>query len=307
VQRLLTTADLKTQTDLRWATDLMGMLSWKYEEFIKNDVNGYSYTVSAGPESDRKPGIHGSEISGCQRRLVYGIATERRPEGTNVNMRMRFRLGTAVHAMLQDEFRRLCLQGPFIGPGNVYYAMSFEAETKIIPSIGGPAADHGIDSSSDGIFTFYAAVNEPEPHWEACLRFLLEIKTKSKDEFEKMKAPDKDHIEQTHLYMGCLDLPITWLLYYNKSNSNFTKPVAPYAFRFNEKLWSELEMRFLRSNSMAAMGQLPDRTEGMHCGWCPFTWTCQPSILPQLRSSSMPVAPPVASSNALRRLGGKRK
>ncbi len=305
MQRLTTIADLKTMPDLRWAVDLMGMIGWRYEEFIKADVGGYSYTVSAGPEADRKPGIHASEISGCARRLVYGIGTERRPDtaSTDVNMRMRFRLGTAVHAMLQDELGRMCAQGPFIGPGNLQYIATFTPEAKILPSLAGPAADHGVDSSTDGIFVIYVAVNEPEPHWEPILRFILEIKTASKDEYEKMKKPDDKHVEQAHLYMGCLDVPVTWMLYYNKSNSNFTKPAPPYLFRFNEKLWSDLEMRFLRSNHMAATNHLPERTEGIHCRWCPFSYTCQPSILTRL--SSVPPAA-VVSSNALRRLGGKR-
>jgi CRISPR/Cas system-associated exonuclease Cas4 (RecB family) len=308
VQKLTTIAELKTAGDIKWVLDLLGMIGWMYDEFLKSDVGGYSYTVSAGPESDRKPGIHASEISNCARQLVYGIGTERRPDParTDVNMRRRFRLGTAVHAMIQDELMRMCAKGAFVGPNGLHYYMTFEPENKILPNLPGPATDHGVDSSTDGLFTVYVGVAEPEPHWEVVLRFLVEIKTKSKDEYDKMTKPDAPHVEQTHLYMGCLDVPITWMLYYNKSNSNYTKPISPYVFRFNEKLWSDLELRFLRSNHMATVGQLPERTEGMHCSWCPFSYTCQPPILARL-SSMPPAANPVASSTSLRRLGGRRR
>lgn len=273
------------------------MVATRYRDFIRNDIGGYQYTVSASPESEREMGIHASEVSGCHRRLVYGIGTERRPDpvSTDINMRMRFRLGQAVHAMLQDEFQRMCATGPLVGPGNIPFTLTFEAETHIAPHLGGAASDHGIHSSTDGIFTFWY-LSEP------IIRILLEIKTKSGPEFDKLKTPAVDHIEQSHVYMGTLNVPMTWLLYYNKSNSNFTDPEPPFLFRFNDKLWSDLEMRFLRSNHMAETNNLPPRTEGIHCRWCPFAYTCNPEFLTRFSS-----APPVSSSVASRRLGVRKR
>jgi len=288
--KLITIADLQTQ-DLKPILEVIKGLGSHYIRFIENDLNGYQYEVSAGPESGRKPGIHASEVSGCARRLVYGIGpTERRPDPTttDANMRMRFRLGTAVHHAIQDDFIRMCAV-PYNAPNGSTYTLTFEPETRIDPSIGGPAAEFNVQSSTDGIFTFW---QDGQP----VIRTLLEIKTASKDEFEKIKEPKLEHTEQGHVYMGCLDIPLIWFLYYNKSNSNFTHPMAPFLLRFNQKLWSDLEIRFIHSIHMHETGQLPERTESMACRWCPFSYDCKPTILN--RSSAT-----LNSGTASRRLG----
>lgn len=288
--KLLTIGDLQTQ-DLKPVLDTIKGLGDHYTRFIETDLNGYRYEVAAGPESGRKPGIHASEVSGCARRLVYGIGTtERRPDSstTDANMRMRFRLGTAVHHSIQDDFVRMCAT-PYRAPDGTIYTLTFEPETRISPEIGGPAAEFNVQSSTDGIFTFWR-------DGEAVIRILLEIKTASKDEFDKIKSPKLEHIEQGHVYMGCLDIPLIWYLYYNKSNSNFTHPLSPYLLRFSQKIWDDLEIRFIHSTHMNDIGTLPDRTESMACRWCPFSYTCSPSILNKTSTS-------INSSTAKRRLG----
>jgi hypothetical protein len=107
----------------------------------------------------------------------------------------------------------------------------------------------------------------------------LEIKTESEKQFEKLREPRDYHKEQTTLYMAALNLPLMWLFYYNKSNSNITSSFPPYLFQFDRKLWDTLEMRFAKAHGMAAQNQLPARTEGMPCRWCAFSYTCQPSLL----------------------------
>lgn len=272
---LMTIGDLKVNTDLRPYVELVQGLGDHYLRFIENDVDGYHYDVQAGAESARKPGVHASEVSGCARRLVYGIAgTERRPDphGTDANMRMRFRLGQAVHAMLQGDLERMCRWSPYVGPDGNRYQLTFVPEVPINSSMPGAATEHDVESSTDGVITFWL---QEIP----VLRILLEIKTSSALEYEKIKEPKSEHLEQTHIYMACLDVPFTWMLYYNKSNSNFTKPYAPFFFRFSQKIWDGLEIRLVVNQHLATIQSLPERTEGMHCRWCPFSYTCKPSIL----------------------------
>lgn len=293
--KLTTIADLKAVKTLQPFVEMVQGLGDHYLQFISQDSGGFRFEVEAGAEKDRKPGIHASEMS-CARRMVYSIAAvERRPDptSTDANMRMRMRLGQAVHAMLQNELIRMCQWAPYVSPNGQRYDLTFVPETRISPALGGPAEDHGIESSSDGIFTFWQ-------NGEAVFRMILEIKTASDKDYEKTNAPKPEHVEQTHLYMACLDVPFTWILYYNKSNSNFSKPYAPFFFRFSEKLWSSLESRFIVNAHRAAIQQLPERSESIACRWCPFSYECKPSILTKY------AAPQVHSSASLVRHLGRR-
>ena len=291
--KLTTIADLQTQ-DIKPVLEVIRGLGSHYLRFIENDLNGYRYEVSAGPESGRKPGVHASEVSGCSRRLVYGIGTTERipdPTTTDANMRMRFRLGTAMHASIQDDLIRMCQAGPYVAPDGTAYTMLFEPEGHISPSLGGAAAEHNVQSSTDGTFQLFG------PDGQLAIRFLLEIKTASSGEYDKLKEPKLEHIEQGHIYMGCLDVPLIWFLYYNKSNSNFTHPLPPFLLRFSDKLWKDLEIRIVHAAFMNDTQALPDRSESMACRWCPWSYTCKPAIL------SRKAPTPVSSAVTKRRLG----
>ena len=260
-----------------------------YDEFIKQDNETYSYTVTDYGEAERAVGIHASEMSKCQRRLVYGImGIPRKAEPADPNMKLRFRTGTAVHAMLQTDFRRMAewytKKYQFQG-----YALSFDQELSVKPELQQLAKEWGIHSSCDGCFTFWSW-NTYSNSWEAYLRLGVEIKTSSAPTYESRRKPDHDHTEQTCLYQACLDLPLMWVLYYNKSNSNFTSPRAPWLFKFDEHLWkNELEKRFADSHRRAVTpGTLPDRVTGKHCDWCPFAYECKP---PSRKTSNTPVIP----------------
>jgi hypothetical protein len=243
---------------------------WKEQQSGNRDV-----TVAFRGEKGRKPGIHASEISKCQRKMVYSLmGTERIVSARNVNMQDRFDVGTAMHAVIQKQFYEMC---DWLGGG-----ITFEDEAKIHPGLGGVAEKWNMHSSCDGIFTF----------WHNCqpyLRVGLEIKTQSGPEFEKLKEPFDDHKEQGCMYMKALDIPLIWFLYYNKSNSNYTPSEAPYLLQFNSVLWGQLEQRFQAATCMANDKHLPAKQEGMPCSWCPFAYTCKPAYLNR-SSSNLPTA-----------------
>jgi len=262
VTQLLTIDDLdQPQEVLKPLIEKVHVLWELYNDYIATDAGGYDYNVHVSGEKTRSAGIHASEASGCLRRMVYSIAdTERRiGESRDANMLMRFRIGTGVHAMMQNDFHRIA---------GATGAFTFVDEVEINPRLGGPAKEYGIYSSCDGVFAF------------SDVRCGLEIKTASPKQFEtKLRQPSEEHLDQATIYMACLDLPLMWILYYNKGNSNFTTPHAPFLFRFNKSRWEALEARFIRANFMAEKAQYPEREESMACSWCPFSWICQPNRL----------------------------
>ncbi|GAG48468.1 unnamed protein product, partial [marine sediment metagenome] len=221
--QLLTISDLNSE----WQPLLANVL-WLgelYDQFKRQDSGNRDIPVHIAGESTREAGVHASEVSGCVRRLVYGTqGTERRvrPEDVNINMRRRFQLGHMLHALTQDDFDLMCMLTDGM--------LTFEDEVKIHPGMGGVAETWKIHSSCDGIFTFLNGQYNPY------LRVGVEIKTMSADVFEKANKPLDYHLEQICVYMKALDIPLMWLYYYNKSNSNWTKPMAPFLVTFDHKL-----------------------------------------------------------------------
>ncbi len=258
--------------NVAWLGDL-------YEEYKKHDTTRRTVSVHLGGDEDRPGGVHASEISGCTRRLVYSILnTEKKNNATqaDTNMRRRMQLGTLVHAITQDDFDRMC----WMSDG----AVEFKHELTIRPDLQELARQYDINSSCDGAFTYFA---NHQPY----LRVGLEIKTKSDPEYQKLKKPDDEHIEQAHVYMKALDLPLMWFFYYNKSNSNWTPPKPPYLVAFDHRVWDRLENKIQHSHKLASSKTLPERQEGMPCRWCPFSWTCMPTTL-QRRPTHSAKGPP---------------
>lgn len=250
-------------------------LAAMWKDFVAIDDETHSYEVVDFGESGRAPGFHASEMSGCFKRLVYAKwGTEKQVKTTDVNMKFRFKLGTAVHALVQSDLVRMCKK--------TNGRIQFEPESRISAETSDVARVWGISSSSDGIFTFNRWVQVEGTNvytWVPYMRVGLEIKTASHDEFTKYKEPKEEHKNQTNLYMRCLDLPLMWTLYYNKNNSNITDPMAPWLFQFDFQRWSLLEQRMSSTNYHIMTNQLPAKEEGMHCRWCPYSWHCQPAIL----------------------------
>lgn len=275
---LNSTAELSGQ-DLTPYLEFVNTLSQMYFDYVASSQDdNYSYVVEHLGGKERASGIHASEISNCMKLLVYSLMNTKRhadPTTADVNMLMRFSIGTAVHAMVQNDWHRIAEKtaGTLTFAGQGGYTLSFQDEVTISPALGGLAAYWNLHSSCDGVFTLL------DPHNQPVLRIGLEIKTESDKQFEKLTQPRVYHKEQTTLYMAALDLPLMWTFYYNKSNSNITTSYPPYVFQFDEKRWKMLEQRFFEAYQYAAHQHLPQGTEGMPCSWCPYSYTCKPSIL----------------------------
>ena len=284
MHQLLTIDDLKTlpETEKNRLIELAMKLSNIYFDFIVNDFETFTYETTIFGEETREDGIHASEASGCLKKLVYAIqATERRGHTDDRNMKMRFRIGHAVHGMLQKDWHRIAEKSG----GRIL----FEDEVRIHPSMGGAAEFWDLHSHCDGIITICELVGSV---WVPAIRVGMEIKTESGPQYENLKSPREYHEEQVCIYQKALDLPIMWMFYYNKSNSNITTSFPPWFFKFDEVLWEKMEMRFVKAQHRAETNNLPDNEEGMPCSWCPFSWTCKPKILKNKRKrGTLPTLP----------------
>jgi hypothetical protein len=239
-------------------------LSDTYDRWLEDDI---------GDGISRKAGIHASEASSCARKAVYALRAEPR-EGRNRKFwRQRFEAGKAMHSWLQRDFGRMAEAS-----GGT---LLFEPEAVISPEKQSLATFWNIQSSCDGIFTFRRQVgmSAGEAEWETVLRVGLEIKTEAPDGYEKLTGPKPDHIEQAHVYMACLDLPLMWFFYLNKANQNNTPSTGPWLIRFDDQLWHRMEQRFQAAHQHVNTGTMPERTEGIWCEFCAFRQICKPPYL----------------------------
>jgi hypothetical protein len=235
---------------------------------------------------DRPAGIHASEISKCYRQAVYTMKGEKKIKGAQSSgdvegkayWKKIFDTGSAIHAMIQGHLEQMAIKSNF--PTATEWVLDFEQEVRINPTLQPLAAKWDIHSSCDGAFTFYAK-RQPQ------LRVGLEIKTSKDSEFQKLREPKPEHVEQAHVYMAALDIPLFWLLYFNKDNANITPSEPPWLLPFDSKLWAKLESRFASWKVHVQDGTLPEQMPGMHCGFCPYKWTCKPpekkSFMPKPR------------------------
>jgi hypothetical protein len=228
-----------------------------------------------GPK--REMGIHASEISKCYRQAVYTMrGEEKRNEPGDVEAKAYWKKvldqGTYIHKMVQDHFGLMSFQS--LGK------MGFQKEVPISPFLAHLdfqpiAVKWNLHSSADGVFTFFD--RNPQT-WEYIprLRVGLEIKSASSSSFEKMKEPDPAHIEQVHVYMAALDIPMFWIMYFNKDNQNITPSTPPWLVHFDPFLWKKLEDRFASWQEHLRMNTLPEKMPGSHCTFCKYKWTCKP-------------------------------
>ena len=219
-----------------------------------------------GDTHKRLPGIHASEATGCMRRAVYSLMGTQRIEETALHWKRRFKMGHAIHDMFQKDFHKMA--------GREDLGITFEDEVKLRPCIEQPlSAKWDIQSSADGIFTIW---KDKKP----LIRVLLEIKSASPTDYESLREPKEEHLDQTTIYQACLDVPLVWFLYFNKGNQNFTPSTNPSFFRkFDARRWEKLEAHFEKIHTAAALKILPDRQESVLCQFCAFSHVCEPETL----------------------------
>lgn len=261
---------LQKIADLAAAEDLT---PWLKE--VQDLPTAYKSMLRDAPDNHhRPPGLHASEISKCARLATYSLRGEpKRDKETSAMMQQVFDIGHLVHDKVQRDFHRTAHRSKG--------AFSFRHEIPIEPYTNPIAAVWQIYSHCDGLFEFWAFPPGGRPHVR--LRVVLEIKTLNAEDFKALKAPEEAHIEQAHVYMACLDAPLAWILYVNKSNGLFSDAVPPFVLPFNPARWEGLERRFEVFHDNVQLDVLPERTDGFHCGWCPYADACAPEYLRKRR------------------------
>jgi hypothetical protein len=232
------------------------------KEWLTNNSLSRQYEAYMEDEGDdghvRVAGVHASELNTCKRQVVYSLHQTPKKAKIQIESRKRFKIGHAIHHMLQSDFAKMADAHSD--------SLSFREEVKVH---GTPlAVQYYIESSCDGVFHIQ---NE-----KVDVRIGIEIKSISPNDFASLTGPQQKHIEQAHVYMACLDLPLMWFIYWNKGNQNFTPMTAPWLITFNPDIWDGLKDRAMECLAAADAGQLPDREEGFHCSWCGYAWTCEP-------------------------------
>jgi len=267
---LVSVAELYTQPTemianyMMWAGDLGAI----YEEFIKNDDEDVAFIAGWHGSKARSRGIHASELSGeCRLPVWYSLkGVQREDKQSDASWKKRFRAGHMFHAMIQEDWRRICEKSGGL--------MAFSKEVRIDPSLQAIAAEYDIHSSCDGVIEF-----RDKPWGEAVLRVGLEIKSDSAKQFEKRTGPETSHKRQTCVYMKCLDVPLLWTQYINKSNSNISPSKPPYLFTFGHDLWNVIEGETREVIHLATINEQPPKHEGIVCEFCGYAWKCKPEYL----------------------------
>lgn len=258
--RLMGIADLSLPR-AQSVLDTLGRLSQQYDRFL---------VESPDHHTDRPVGIHASEINPCALKAYFTMTgVEKKVIRKHSKWRKRFEHGTAIHEMLQKNFKAMAEQS-----GG---AIQFEEEVEINPRTSVLAQRYLIYSHCDGIFTLLRKDEEGKPVPFA--RLGLEIKSASPADYEKTNKPKAEHVEQGHVYMACLDLPAIWYLYFNKGNENIKPSTGEFLVRFNPTLWEKLACRFDGWFDLIDLGEKPTKTESVVCEFCPYSWTCKPDYL----------------------------
>lgn len=267
---LVTINDLLTEPSDRaalyraWAYDVGVM----YDEFIKKDDEDVSFVVGWHGAKARTSGIHASELSGeCQRPVWYSLKGEQRcDQELDPFWKKKFRVGHVYHAMVQEDWRRMCEKS-----GGM---LTFESEVRISPELSAIAEQYDIQSSCDGRINFHDFPGGPP-----VMRMGIEIKTESPDQFKELKEPKLQHRRQTCVYMKCLDVPLMYTQYINKGTQNIVPSKPPWVFSFDFNLWNEIEAEAKEVIHLATINELPPRKEGIWCEFCGYNQVCGPQVL----------------------------
>lgn len=232
--------------------------------YIFKDLNDAAANINT--PHDRPAGIHASEVASCLRKAQYTyFGAEKKHRSTAYWSRI-LRMGEATHNLLQDEFRYL----------NGNSGLKAEVEVNINPKTSETARKYNVYGHADVVLTVRDCMDS-----SLDMKILVEIKSISEKGFEELKSPKAEHVQQAMLYMKCLDIPVGWIIYWNKGTQVLSEPEAPFIFPFKESVWNIVENRILKVINSTSFSQqsLLDREEGMHCKFCSYAHLCQPKIL----------------------------
>lgn len=254
------------------------MLDVWWDLWSQQYTDPWGIDVRFEPSTSRAKGLHASEVTGCPRKFGYSVHGTMMQYQHSRKMSRIFHFGHMIHAYIQQQMHLMCewLNAPpqqnnkRINPDGI--TLTFDHEVRIHPGLGGTAAQYNVHSSSDGVFTFYM-------EQVAFMRVILEIKSLNPEEYKTKNASSDEHLDQVCVYQKCLDVPVSWVLYLNKSTLANKSSDNEFLSVFNPYRWSKLETRIQTALAeLEFRGELP-KEEGFQCSWCPYAWHCNPDYL----------------------------
>lgn len=219
---------------------------------------------------DRSGVFHPSAVGMCPRRNVYEYIRTPRKEAAGAADLEIFRIGHAVHHIIQTIISDL---DRILTPQGIEF--TFRPEIPFDRNNDLLFHDFGIGGTADGLLELH----HTRLGWRQ--RGVLEIKSISDDGFNKLRGPKKDHLMQANLYAFRFDTPILWFWYYNKNNSQR----KVYRCAADDAILDEAIATFAAQKEHVDNGTLPDRKESYYmCPRCEYAWTCEPKTLNNIRA-----------------------
>lgn len=259
--RLVSVKDLQgiSESDLREALSHVQIIP-KIESYLEDknlEDNGRALEVFSASDIGSRGGrsLCGHYTMGCSRMLYYRYVGLEPQHNFPPRSRRILDTGTKIHEQLQSYLRDFA---------DYNEAEIFIDEANMNGSNSEVAYNLEIDSTTDGIWE----VKVPDMH----LRFGIEIKSINDDGFKGLNKPHGENIIQSHIYMGCLDLPVMTILYYNKNDSLMNEYCVP----FDQTIWEAIvkKINFVRTH--AVNEEPPPREVGFHCRQCRYSFVCKP-------------------------------
>ncbi len=228
-------------------TDTGFRLNPQIEAFLKSQK---------GTVSERGVGYHHpSSLAGCIRNLFYCRSGIPGRENTELNLRLRFDTGHAVHAQL-----------------NKYVAAMFPEDV----------------AATDVPLSMPSMYMAGEADMIVFTKVVIDFKTAATKSFAKVRPPIitpegdvrpasmRGYVWQVHAYMAMADIPMAIILYYNKDNSRIMEVPVP----FNLKVWEQIEQKIDNIEAAFETGEVPDRViDPFFCkNMCAYFAECKPGL-----------------------------
>lgn len=229
----------------------------------------YVEWVDTEPQDDRRGHFHPSAVGMCSRRGVYEYNRAPRVFEHSTNEMEVFRLGHAIHHIVQTIISDL---DRVLTPRGIDFV--FRPEIPFDPETDSLYLDFGIGGTCDGLLELSC----PSEGWSQ--RSVIEIKSSKDELFKDLRTGKPDHKMQANLYAFRFDTPIIYYWYYNKNNSE--RKVYP-TLADDVVLGKAIE-RFAMQKAHVDAGTLPDREESFYmCPRCEYGHLCKPDTLQRIR------------------------
>lgn len=255
----------------------------------KCQMKGWVYEVQ---EERNNADIHASQIHKCLKALVYSC-TDKVNEGkrnVSAEARLTFDHGHSLHHMLQGYGKKGAWGAPIDYSSEVAILPDADEAERKGERVLEEAIKYQVRSSVDAVLWSYI-VHNVRDLGSVNIRLLHEYKSIHPGRIKKggglyggfadLQSPQISHKQQAHIYMQCLNIPLTVFLYYNKGDDTIAEFVMPY----DPIMWGFIKKKILKVHDYADSNQLPPWHEtsaildSSECNYCEYAHICNPPLV----------------------------